>query len=98
MNPAQSRLELAIRHGLTFKGLRLHDAAVDVLVGHVARALNEIDGADLDRLASAAFEWDTRNGHHSGGPWTWHMIGDDGRENYRGLVRAVLVELEAVSR
>lgn len=52
--------------------------------------------AELDRLASAAFESDSRGGHHSGGPWTWHMIGEDGQEAYRDLVRAVLAELEAI--
>lgn len=51
---------------------------------------------NIDRLASAAFEWDRRNGHHKGGPWTWHMIGSEAQENYRGLVRAVLAELDAL--
>jgi hypothetical protein len=50
----------------------------------------------LERLASAAFEWDRKDGHHvsNGGPWTWHMIPEHGRENYRNLVRAVFDELE----
>ena len=58
-----------------------------------------ISDEDLDRLASAAFEWDRQNGHHvsNGGPWTWHMIPEVGRENYRNLVRAVLAEMEALA-
>lgn len=95
--PSQGRLELAIRHGLVFTGVRLHDGAIGVLVGHAKRALTEIDGDDLDRLASAAFESDQRGGHHKGGPWTWHMIGEDGQESYRQLVRAVLDELGALA-
>lgn len=48
----------------------------------------------MERLASAAFESDTRGGHHKGGPWTWHMIGHGGRANYHRLAGAVLDELE----
>lgn len=55
-----------------------------------------LSDADLDRLASAAFEWDRANGHHKGGPWTWHMLPEPGRQNYRDLVTAVLTELEAI--
>lgn len=55
--------------------------------------LTEISDENLERLASAAFESDRRGGFHKGGPWTWHMIGEDGRQNYRRLIRAVLAEL-----
>jgi hypothetical protein len=58
-----------------------------------ARGFND---EDVERAASAAFEWDRRNGHHKGGPWTWHMIPAEGQENYRNLVRAVLAELSPV--
>lgn len=51
----------------------------------------------MERLASAAFEFDTRSGHHKSGPWTWHMIGDEGRQNYRALVTAILDELDRAS-
>lgn len=51
----------------------------------------------IERLASAAFEWDRLHGHHKGGPWTWHMIGEEGQANYRAMVSAVLAELDAVA-
>lgn len=62
----------------------------------MAEQRGQMTDADIDRLASAAFECDRRAGHHKGGPWTWHMLSEEGRENYRALIRAVLVEQEAI--
>ena len=50
----------------------------------------EIPDAMVERAAIGAFERDTLDGHHKGGPWTWDSIGEHGRCNYRLTVRAAL--------
>jgi hypothetical protein len=49
----------------------------------------EITDEMVERGAEAAFFCDDLGGH-IGGRWTWATIPDEGRENYRAMVRDVL--------
>ncbi len=54
---------------------------------NVVRA--EVTDEMVDRGAEAAFFQDDLGGHIKG-RWTWATIPEEGRENYRAMVRAVL--------
>lgn len=49
----------------------------------------EITDEMVERGAEAAF-WQDDVGGHIKGPWTWATIPEEGRENYRQMVRAAL--------
>lgn len=58
-------------------------------VEQVAMVAAAITDEMVERGAEAAFFQDDLGGHIAG-RWTWATIPDDGRENYRRMVRAVL--------
>jgi hypothetical protein len=74
---------------------RLAEYLVDIVAPHLAgealRGLAE-DPQVIEACASEAFWTDDIGGHHKPGrvPHTWENIPEEGRENYRTLVRAVL--------